>query len=262
MSATGAILRLAARAAGGLLDLVLPDVCAACHAAPADSLNLCEACSLRLLSLVSLPYCVRCGQTLAPGQAELEDGCPNCPKPLGRFDRVVRLGPYADPLKVIVRELKYRRQDRMRRRLGTMLARSAAQRVAESKPELVLPVPMHWRRRLARGYDHARVLGGAVAAELHLPLGDELIRVRATPPQAHLPRSRRLENVRGAFLVRDPRGVEGARILLVDDVTTTGATADEASRTLLRAGASSVTLAVVCKAEPPAAYADHLREPS
>ena len=258
MNAARALLRLAGRAAGGLLDLVLPDVCAACHAAEAHSLNLCEACNVRLLSLVSLPYCVRCGQTLAPGQPELEDGCPNCPKPLGRFGRVVRLGPYADPLKVIVRELKYRRQDRMRRRLGAMLARSAAQRCAEVRPELVLPVPMHWRRRLARGYDHARVLAGAVAGELHLPLGDELVRVRPTPPQAHLPRSRRLENVRGAFTVGDPRGVEGMRILLVDDVTTTGATADEAARTLLRAGASSVTLAVVCKAEPPAAYSDHL----
>jgi predicted amidophosphoribosyltransferase len=70
----------------------------------------------------------------------------------------------------------------------------------------------------------------------------------------HLPRSRRIENVRGAFEVGDAQSLHGARVLLVDDVTTTGATANEAARALLRAGASSVTLAVLGKAEPPQAY--------
>ncbi len=85
-------------------------------------------------------------------------------------------------------------------------------------------------------------------------LGDQLIRVRHTPPQVHLPRTRRIENVRGAFAVRTKRRIEGARVVLVDDVTTTGATANEAARTLLKAGASNVHLAVIAKAEPPRAY--------
>ena len=75
-----------------------------------------------------------------------------------------------------------------------------------------------------------------------------------TPPQAHLPKTRRIENVRGAFSVSDPKVISGARVLLVDDVTTTGATANEAARALLAAGASQVVLAVIAKADPPKAY--------
>ena len=74
---------------------------------------------------------------------------------------------------------------------------------------------------------------------------------------ANLPKSRREENVRGAFQVRDPNAIAGRNILLVDDVTTTGATANEAARTLLAAGASAVALAVLCKSEPPTAYSEY-----
>ena len=144
------------------------------------------------------------------------------------------------------------------RRLGRMLAEGVKAASADEGFDLVVPVPMHWRRRFARGCNHAGILAGAVARGLRLPLGDELIRVRNTPPQVHLPKSRRVENVRRAFGVRPRARIEGARVLLVDDVTTTGATASEAARTVLRAGASSAHLAVVAKAEPPRAYSAHL----
>ena len=120
-----------------------------------------------------------------------------------------------------------------------------------------MPVPMHWRRRLARAADHARILAGELAAELGVPLGDELIRLRHTPPQVDLPRTRRIENVRGAFGVRRAGALAGANVLLVDDVTTTGATANEAAKTLLAAGAEKVALAILAKTEPPTAYATH-----
>jgi ComF family protein len=127
---------------------------------------------------------------------------------------------------------------------------------AETRPpDVVLAIPMHWLRRLGRGFDHARAIAAGLARELDLPLGCELVRIRNTPPQVHLSRTRRLQNVRGAFAVRSPAAIVGANVLLVDDVTTTGATADEATRVLLAAGAHSVTLAVLAKAEPPTAYA-------
>ena len=165
--------------------------------------------------------------------------------------------------------MKYHRQEALRRRLAVLLAAAVRAR-AENLRNLVLSVPMHWRRRLLRGYDHARVLAKAMAGELRLPLGHELVRTRYTPPQAHLPKSRRLENVRGSFAVRGtvatggargPATLFGAHVLLVDDVTTTGATADEAARVLLRAGTSSVTLAVIAKSEPPRAYAEQTVNP-
>ena len=244
-------------AAAGLADLLLPNVCAACRADDATAEGLCEDCSVRLLTLVALPYCMRCGGTLGPNVQPRPDGCGACDTTLPRFARLVRLGPYADPLRGVIRELKYRRRDTMRARIGRLLAQAVAARQDDPPLDLVLSVPMHWRRRLARGCDHARALATAVAAELKLPLGDELIRVRHTPPQVHLSRTRRIENVRGAFAVRRAGSIGGARVLLVDDVTTTGATANEAARTLLGAGASCVALAVVAKAEPPTAYAQH-----
>jgi len=152
----------------------------------------------------------------------------------------------------------------MRRRLGEMLGQTVSAGISGDDDEggfdLVMPVAMHWRRRLVRGWDHARTLARAAARKLGLPVGNELHRVRNTPPQVHLPRSRRIENVRGAFSVtpRGAKALDGAHILLVDDVTTTGATANEAARTLLRAGAARVVLAVIAKSEPPTAYTEHV----
>lgn len=238
-----------------LADLVLPEVCAACssHAASADS--LCPDCGKALLALVALPYCPRCGATLGPHIPVREDGCSACPTVLPRFSQVVRLGPYTAPLRDMIHELKYRMRQSMLRRTGKLLAQALARRCEQDPPDLAMPVPMHWRRRMWQGYDHARLLAEAVAAELDLPVGDELVRVRNTPPQTSLSRTGRIENVRGAFGVTSNANLAGATVLLVDDVTTTGASANEAARTLLAAGASKVILAVIAKTEPPTAYA-------
>ena len=252
--AVAAALRAARTLLSDLAGLWLPPVCPACQAREISAEGLCDDCNVRLLSLVALRYCPRCGSTVGPNIPLYDDGCPHCPAPVGRWDRVVRLGPYADPLRTAVREMKYHRREIVPRRLAGMLARAAATHCAPAEFDVAVPVPAHWRRRWARGQDHTAVLAGGVARELGLVVGRELIRVRNTPPQVFLPRSRRIENVRGAFQAASPRAVAGAHVLLVDDVTTTGATANEAARTLLRAGASRVTLAVVAKAEPLAAY--------
>ena len=259
MTAIGAhALRAVRTGLGALLDLVLPTTCSACGGEDVSAGGLCDACNVKLLSLAALRYCPRCGATIGPNIPVRADGCSACPAPLPRFASVTRLGPYALPLRRVVQHLKYRRVETMCRRLGEMLANSLAARHEQGAFDLILPVPMHWRRRLARGCDHARALARALGRCLDLPVGDELIRVRHTPPQVHLPRTRRIENVRQAFAVARARDLAGTRILLVDDVTTTGATANEAARTVLRAGASSVHLAVVAKAESPRAYTEHL----
>jgi len=243
----------------GAADLLLPDVCAACGAAEIAAEGLCVQCNLELLSLVALPFCPRCGQTLGPNVPVREDGCAGCPPTLGRFDRVFRLGPYTGCLRRTIRDLKYHRRQRLRRRLAGLLAQRVATGWTGGGFDVVLPVPMHWLRRLARGFDHARSIAASVAAELGLPLGSELTRTRNTPPQTQLPRSRRIENVRGAFAARSAATLRGANVLLVDDVTTTGATVNEATRVLLAAGAHHVAVAVFAKAEPPTAYAHQLQ---
>ncbi|MFB3891453.1 MAG: ComF family protein [Phycisphaerae bacterium] len=249
----GTIWRGARPVLSGIADLVLPRVCPACGQADAAGDGLCADCGLKLLAQVAGVYCPRCGSTAVPEDGKT--GCHLCPPYPPRFGRVVRLGTYEGPLKGIIRQFKYRREEGLGRRFGRMLASAVQARCADVPPDLVMPVPAHWRRRLARAFDHSRALALAVADGLDLPLGDELARVRNTPPQANLPRSQRAANVRGAFEARASKAIAGATVLLVDDVTTTGATANEATRALLAAGASKVILAVIAKAQPPAAYA-------
>ena len=252
----GKMVRTAALCVRGAMDLLLPRVCLACGANDAAADGLCQPCNLKLLTLVAMPYCPRCGSTLGAGVKIREDGCYACPTTLPRFARVVRLGPYAQPLRDIIHQVKYRRQEGLCRHLCRLLGGAIEGSCQQDEPglEMVLPVPAHWRRRIARAYDHSGALATALAEELSLHRGSELIRIRHTPPQAHLPKTRRIENVRGAFSVSDPKVISGARVLLVDDVTTTGATANEAARALLAAGASQVVLAVIAKADPPKAY--------
>jgi ComF family protein len=236
-------------------------VCSGCGSRVGGEDGLCEECTVGLLSLVALNYCPRCGASVGPGIPAREEGCSLCPVPVGRFARVVRLGPYADPLRRILRGLKYHAHERMLRRLGTMLAAAVRTRCEAGEVfDLVMPVPMHWRRRLWRGYDHSRALATALAGELRLPVGCELVRVRHTPQQVNLPRTRRIENMRGAFAA-EGKALDGAKVLLVDDITTTGATASEAARALLAAGALRVTLAAAAKSEPRRAYSEHLLKP-
>ena len=238
-----------------MLDLVLPAVCPACRANDSGIDGwLCPQCSKDLLLLVSRPYCPRCGASLPPGSNVRPDGCYACPTTLPHFSQIVRLGRYEGPLRQLIRQIKYRASDSAARRLAALMAQALSSQPIGKSIDLVLPIPAHWRRRFSRAFDHSGALAKAIAGQLHLPLGDELSRVRHTPPQAHLSRTRRLENVRNAFGAKSPATIAGATIALVDDVSTTGATADEASRTLLNAGASKVIVVVIAKADPPRAY--------
>jgi len=262
MTALTTSMAAAARMLGeGLVDLLLPHVCPACGRAGISAGGLCDACNLELLSLIALPYCPRCGSSLGVNIPARKDGCSECPTPLPRFARAIRLGPYAGPLRSAVRDLKYHRRNTMLTVTARLLAHAIAGKCQEQRFDIIVPIPAHWRRRLSRGADHAAAISRAIAGLLSLPVEQELLRIRHTPPQTHLSRTRRLANVRNAFAARNPRSLAGANVLLVDDVTTTGATANEAARTLLKAGASHVTLAVIAKSEPPTAYAEHFTDP-
>lgn len=250
-----------------LLELVLPRQCAVCGGAQLPSQDIfrtpvgnmtdspfCPSCAKDLLALVVQPYCRRCGTRLGEGLSPREDGCPHCPTPMPRFDQVVRLGPYEGPLRLAIREFKYSGNHAVRVWAGKLLGQAVRATPGLEKIDIVEPIPLHWLRRLRRGYNQAELLARTLANELDLPLGNALVRVRNTPSQVGLSRSRRLENIKGAFAARHARGVAGKHILLVDDVTTTGTTAGEAAKVLLAAEASRVSLAVLAKADPPIAF--------
>ena len=246
----------------GAVDLMLPQVCGGCSKATPVHFGLCGKCNLKLLSVVGLPYCKKCGSTLGPNIPEYPDGCSFCPNPIPRFDSVVRVGPYTSLLKYAIRQLKYRDQPGMGRKLAGLLGEAIRQSdLPHRRADVIAAVPMHWMRRLNRPTDHSAILGRVLSRELKIPVTGLLRRIRNTPPQVHFTRTQRFANIRGAFSAIKARQLAGAHVLLVDDVTTTGATASEAARVLLNGGAVRVSLAVIAKAEPARAYTQHWETP-
>ena len=132
--------------------------------------------------------------------------------------------------------------------LGKRLASLVRERSFSELPEIVIPIPMHWLSRLMRGTSAAETLARSLAADLRLPFAVDLLRCRRMlKKQGTLLPGERLENVRGAFAINRGYDITGARVLLVDDVITTGATCDSAARALRKAGATSVFAVAVAR---------------
>lgn len=242
----------------GVTHLLHPNLCHLCEAAlPPDAGRLCPKCRLALIH-DPRPSCPRCGADVGP-YAHLEGGCARCRDSRLAFTTVLRLGPYdpalgeADPHRTTLREavlrLKGRAGEGLAEVVGELWAAERKGQLAAAGADVVVPVPMHWLKRWRRSYNQSEALARALADGLRLPCRPGWLRkVRATPPQHHLPSTAaRRENVRGAFAARTTR-LSGKTVLLVDDVMTTGSTADEAARTLRRAGADRVVVAVLARA--------------
>lgn len=231
-----------------LLHLLLPAPCLACgtplpsaRAAAAPTLGLCLPCRAQLRPLPASACAICCLPLSGGGAVALPPGwpCQACRDERPSFERLLALWSYEEPLTAVVRALKFRRLDYLGRHLGEALAaRFAAQLGAI---DLVVPVPLHWRRRLRRGYNQAERMATPLARELGLPVVPLLRRTRSTPPQSLLGRAARVANLRRAFQVSDPARLRGRHLLLVDDVATTGATLEAAAAVLRAAGAAAVT---------------------
>lgn len=200
------------------------------------------------------PHCPRCAavRSLSPAQApqpatETASACPLCRGDRLHFDSAHAIGDYTGLLKELVVRMKNVHDDVLAMRLGQLLGRTLAAETVPL-PDLVLPIPLHWRRRLQRGFAAAEIIGCEVARTHRGTYRGDLLRcLRQTRKQGLLSAEQRRLNVRGAFGVSDARAVVGRSILLVDDVMTTGATASEAAAELKRAGAGQVAVAVLAR---------------
>ena len=240
-----------------LLRLLLPAPCLGCglpspagRAGAGRFLALCAGCRGRLRPLDPAAACAACARPLV-GQLPRGFRCGRCRAQPPAYDRLLARWRYEAPLDAVLGGLKFRRLDYLGHHLGIDLATAFAADLAGL--DLVVPVPLHWGRRLKRGYNQAERIARPLAAHLGLPLVEALRRRRATAAQSTLPRDARLANLAGAFEPR-PRaaipgmagiaGITGHRVLLVDDVATTGATLDAAAQALKRAGAAAVVALV------------------
>lgn len=148
----------------------------------------------------------------------------------------------------MIRGLKFRGFDYLAHELGTLAGRRFAADLGDIHG--VVAVPMHWFRKLGRGYDQAELIGRSVAETLSLPFLEVVRRKRLGRPQSSMPRNARLMRLRGAFKVSAAAGIEGQRILVVDDVATTGATLTSVAEALLVGGAAEVVALVLARTPP------------
>ena len=243
-------------AADGLTDLAFPPVCSFCDTdlgeAPVDK-RLCPACST---AIVGEPVyrCTRCAAAVAP--TFIGNECPWCGERHYRFKRTVAIGRYHGPLRDAVLRLKHPGSEPLAAAIAEGLWRHAGDTLRAERIDLVVPVPMHWLRRIRRGWNSPELIATALARRLSVDAGVKvrdyprlLVRLRNTKPQAGLSQTERATNVHRAFGLRRRYRVEGATVLVVDDVMTTGATCSEAARTLLEAGAKRVVVGVLARAQ-------------
>jgi ComF family protein len=231
----GAVLRATLRVAA---DVALPQLCAACRE-PVHGPGLCPACWGKL-SFIAPPYCERLGIPFpfdgGPGLLSME-AIADPPA----YDRARAAVRYDDIAKKLVHSLKYGDRLDLAPMMGRWMATAGRNLVAEA--DAIVPVPLHWRRQWARRFNQAALLSEVISDATSVPVAHgALKRVKATPQQVGLKQTERALNVQGAFRVLPAHkgAVAGRRLILVDDVITTGATVDACARALLRAGAAQV----------------------
>lgn len=229
-----------------LLDLFFPPLCHVCKAFIPQSgeLLICSDCLNKISFLVS-PLCRVCGAPFAT-EAGLDHVCGACltdaPPHLCRSATLL-----AGPVQELIHRFKYGSRVHLCRPLGLITATALAQFSRDASPDLIVPVPLHSKRLRQRGFNQSQLLGEVLEKQWRLPLLiGNLRRVRWTEPQTGLHAGDRASNVAGAFAVRDPLRLQGKRVLLVDDVLTTGSTmlaCAEALRAAKVAAVCAVTVA-------------------
>jgi predicted amidophosphoribosyltransferase len=220
-------------------------------------LPFCRAC-FDSFSILQEPMCRQCGGPLpllsnpqhsSVSGAERPAGCYRCGGRKIWFDETIAAGLYEGRLRELLLAMKTDKGDPLSLALGKLLWQSRGERLKALGVDVVAPIPLHWRRRLVHRTNSAAVLAEVLAARLRVPSAEGLLRRRrATRPQSELTPAKRWENVRQAFSVAAGYHLKKAHVLVVDDILTTGATCSEVARTLRKAGAERVTIAVVARA--------------
>ena len=223
-----------------LLDLVYPRSCAGCGGAVGgEGTYLCWECLSQLL-VVRRPFCAVCGDPVE-GRVDQDFVCYPCCDDPPAFDTARSAARYDGVLRTALCELKYRKGVWMEPDLVQILHGCLTAHHAGLPLDAVVCVPLHPSKQRRRGYNQARLLAAGLARRVGLPLLEGVLeRVRATPTQTGLTAPHRKDNVRNAFRACRGSSVAGRRLLLVDDVMTTGATLSECARALKKAGAASV----------------------
>ena len=223
-----------------LVDLFFPPLCLVCKRplASYESTFFCDRCAAGI-AFIDSPLCCTCGIMFISRAGE-DHLCGNCIESLPRFDRARAAGVYAGTLRNAIHRFKYRGDLLFAKPLGQLLAEHGRRLLNLDALDLIVPVPLHRRRLRQRGYNQSLELARHLGACWGIAVAPEwLVRNRETPQQTTLSLHERSRNVRGAFTWTGP-ALSDKRVLLVDDVYTSGATADECAGVLKKSGAGAV----------------------
>jgi ComF family protein len=227
------------------LDVALPTLCVSCRE-PVDGAGVCSSCWAQL-SFIAPPYCPRLGIPFVydPGPDLLSMQAITAPPAYQRARAAVR---YDDTAKTLVHGLKYQDRTDLAPIMGRWMARAGQDLLGDA--DVLVPVPLHWRRSWSRRFNQSGALAKIIAKQTRVPVaGDALRRVKPTQQQVGLTKSERALNVQGAFKVPPEKraAIAGRHVVLVDDVLTSGSTVDACARALLRAKASQVDVLVFAR---------------
>jgi ComF family protein len=230
-----------------LLDMLYPRFCFGCGRAAPETLRwLCWDC-LSTLPAVEPPFCAWCGDPIC-GSVTHHFVCHTCSRVPPAFMRARSLFRYDGLVADLLKELKYHGGFWLAEDLARLLHHGVLAEYQIDGLDVVCPVPLHHARRRRRGYNQSDLLAGSLARLLGLDYRANLLRrVRPTPTQTSLTALERAANMRNAFKVRFPGWLKGRRVLLVDDVMTTGATVNECARALRKGGAREVWAVTVAR---------------
>ncbi len=242
-------LRAAEKVFCGLFNRVFPDECRVCGESlhEVSRIPVCSRCLSEPAPFMPEFFCVACRTPFLNRFPLDESGrCALCRLGISGFDSVYSYGSYEGALRKLIHLFKYDGIQPLSRPFGEFLARVLPR---ESHFDLIVPMPLHWRRRWQRGFNQAGLLAREISKRWGVPARNVARRTRATAPQAGLTNAKRRANVSGAFSVKRGTRLDGLRVLLVDDVLTTGASAAACARALKRAGARNVGLLALARAD-------------
>ena len=240
------------RVVKSVLDLCFPWTCAVCGVGYEGDGPLCAACDAKLAELEAEVHCGICAAPLPMAGSP----CPYCmAKGPANFYRVVRLGPFADPLRHLIHQLKYHRrwgigEDLADRLLGLERVKALLHET-ERENGVLVAVPLHWKRHFMRWYNQAEIVARRLGKQCGIRVVRPARRVKHTETQTHLhSRAQREANLRDAFALVDARSIAGKHVVLVDDVWTTGATMQAVARVLKKARPAGISAIVLAAADP------------
>src|SRR5438067_1786105 len=229
------------------VSLLYPPVCTLCGGKTRAGEYLCPRCEARAMRIVA-PFCKQCSEPFE-GAISTVFTCANCAHRTIYFDAAVAAYRGRGIVRQIIHDFKYGRQIHLRHLVARWLYGAFDnERLRGRTFDMIVPVPLHPTRQRERGFNQASLLAELLTAQISIPCKPVLKRVRYTTTQTALDRAERMENLHNAFRLRRNANVRGLRVLLIDDVLTTGSTLSECARTLKRSGAISVYAATAARA--------------